>query len=110
MVLLGKFVLLLRKPVVPVGKSGPLLGKFGALVEKALVLVGKLDVLRAKFGAVLGQSGALPNLEVPIERSEVLGFQACVLGETGEHARADLLAVVKCKDDRRPAGTLEDSV
>ena len=43
-------------------------------------------------------------------RSQILGTQAAVLGQTREHARAELLPIVEREDEIRPVRPSEDLV
>ena len=54
--------------------------------------------------AALGASVLTARLGGKVPRSQVLGRQSRTFGESGEHPRPDLLAVVKRVDDIGPAG------
>jgi hypothetical protein len=43
-------------------------------------------------------------------RLEIGGREAGVFGNASEHARPDLVAIMECKDEVRPAGTLQDAM
>lgn len=41
---------------------------------------------------------------------QILRRETCALADARQHARADLLAFVKCKDDVKPSLSLEDAM